>query len=137
MLQNDRYHQDCPSVFQEKLCLPSTNLSSDHIWTIEISYMINQEIKIFKIRKRSILSMSCNNWCNSRNCKTKNIRQVKFTYINKKRWHSKVVIRKMFGSHHPPTPKLFFNTSEVLGWRGGFFWNDCYDADVTHKAKES
>ena len=37
------------SVFQEKLCLPSTNPSSDHIWTMEISYMINQEIKIFKI----------------------------------------------------------------------------------------
>ena len=33
----------------KKLYLPSTNLSSDHIWTMEISDMINQKIKIFKI----------------------------------------------------------------------------------------
>ena len=39
----------------------------------------------------------------------------------KRRWRSKVVIEKMFGSRHLPAPKLFFNTSEVLGWRGRLF----------------
>ena len=33
----------------KNLYLPSTNLSSDHIWTMEISDMISQKIKIFKI----------------------------------------------------------------------------------------
>ena len=45
------------SVFREKLYLPSKNPSSHpsknpsscHIWTMEISYIINQKIKIFKI----------------------------------------------------------------------------------------
>ena len=32
------------SVFREKFYLPSTNPSSDHIWTMKIYYMINQKI---------------------------------------------------------------------------------------------
>ena len=41
--------KDYLSVFREKLYLPSKNPSSCHIWTMEISYIINQKIKIFKI----------------------------------------------------------------------------------------
>ena len=37
---------------REKLYSPSTNPSSDHIWTIEIYCTINQKIKIFKINKK-------------------------------------------------------------------------------------
>ena len=53
--QDFNIHVD--SVFREKLYLPSKspssdpskNPSSDHIWTMETSYMINQKIKVFKI----------------------------------------------------------------------------------------
>ena len=53
----------------------------------------------------------------------------------------KVLIQKMFGSRHPPAPKLFFNFSGGFGAERRAFlkWLRC-DADVTHifeKAKES
>ena len=41
-----------PAMFQEKLYLPSVNPSSNHIWTMEIPYMINQNIKTFKMNQK-------------------------------------------------------------------------------------
>ena len=41
------YHN--PSIFRDKLYLSSTNPSSNHIWSMEIYYMINQKIKIFRV----------------------------------------------------------------------------------------
>ena len=52
----------------------------------------------------------------------------------------KAVIRKMFGLHHPPTPKIFFRFSGNFGAEGWAFlkWlhNILDDADVTYIFKD-
>ena len=52
-----------------------------------------------------------------------------------------VVIGKMFGSRHPPAPKIFFRVFENFGAEGRAFlkWlrNVLDDADVTHIFKEA